>query len=140
MTILNLQHGLRGTRPTWLWLARLSAICFSTGLVAQHAPSAKARQGEAAQATTRQAMVANLRAHIHHVFVVYQENRSFDSYFGTFPGADNLATTEAQEHGFRQWDAIGKEWITPFLRNAADTRDADHSRDALLAKSDDGRM
>ena len=27
---------------------------------------------------------------IRHVIVVMQENRSFDSYFGTFPGADGI--------------------------------------------------
>ena len=27
---------------------------------------------------------------IRHVVVIMQENRSFDSYFGTFPGADGL--------------------------------------------------
>jgi phospholipase C len=85
-------------------------------------------------------LITNLRAHIHHVFVIYQENRSFDSYFGSFPGVDNLATSEARAHGFRQYDAIGKTWITPFLLNAADTRDADHSRAALIAKTDGGRM
>ena len=27
---------------------------------------------------------------IQHVVVIMQENRSFDSYFGTFPGADGI--------------------------------------------------
>jgi phospholipase C len=89
---------------------------------------------------SRDQLVANLRTHIHHVFVIYQENRSFDSYFGNFPGADNLATAEARAHGFRQWDSIGNTWISPFLLKAADTVDADHARDALLAKSDHGKM
>jgi phospholipase C len=30
------------------------------------------------------------RQHIKHVVVVMQENRSFDSYFGTYPGADGI--------------------------------------------------
>ncbi len=30
------------------------------------------------------------RGKIEHVFVIFQENRSFDHYFGTFPGADGL--------------------------------------------------
>ncbi len=85
-------------------------------------------------------LIRNLRAHVHHVFVIYQENRSFDSYFGSFPGADNLATAEARAHGFKQWDSIGNTWVTPFLLKAADTSDADHARDALLAKADGGRM
>lgn len=33
---------------------------------------------------------------IQHVIVVMQENRSFDSYFGTYPGADGLPATEGQ--------------------------------------------
>src|SRR6478752_712334 len=30
---------------------------------------------------------------IKHVIVIMQENRSFDSYFGTFPGADGIPMT-----------------------------------------------
>ena len=85
-------------------------------------------------------LIANLQAHIHHVFVIYQENRSFDSYFGSFPGADNLATAEARQHGFRQYDSIGHRWVTPFLLKAADSSDVTHSREALIAKSNHGRM
>ncbi len=120
----------------YLLVAGFVVFGLGTGASAQKTAAAKPKQ----ETKSRQEMIANLRAHIHHVFVIYQENRSFDSYFGTFPGADNLATAEARAHGFRQWDAIGKEWITPFLLNASDTLDADHSRDALFAKSDGGRM
>ena len=45
-------------------------------------------------------VIAALRARVKHVFVIYQENHSFDNYFGTYPGADNLASPEAQAHGF----------------------------------------
>ncbi|NNM93679.1 MAG: phosphoesterase [Candidatus Eremiobacteraeota bacterium] len=83
---------------------------------------------------------ALLRSRIKHVFVIYQENRSFDSYFGTFPGADNLASPSAQTHGFRQYDPIGRQWVTPFRITAADTADADHARPALITKADGGRM
>ena len=31
-----------------------------------------------------------IRQHIKYVFVLFQENRSFDFYFGTYPGADGL--------------------------------------------------
>lgn len=102
--------------------------------------AAAAVQGAAAGEESEAQFIANLRAHIRHVFVIYQENRSFDSYFGDFPGVDNLATAQARAHGFRQWDAIGHEWIVPFLLNASDTADADHSRPALIAKADHGRM
>jgi phospholipase C len=107
--------------------------------VTQHRSTAS-KSHSSAPALTHAQLAALLRHKIKHVFVIYQENRSFDSYFGSFPGADNLATAEARQHGFRQWDAIGKQWITPFLLKAADTLDADHSRKALIAKSDGGRM
>jgi len=45
----------------------------------------------AASASARPAFPAVLGIHkIQHVIVIMQENRSFDSYFGTFPGADGI--------------------------------------------------
>jgi phospholipase C len=34
-----------------------------------------------------------LRRRVKYVFILFQENRSFDSYFGTYPGANGLFTT-----------------------------------------------
>jgi phospholipase C len=36
---------------------------------------------------------ALLRQQIKYVFIIFQENRSFDSYFGTYPGANGLFET-----------------------------------------------
>ena len=83
-------------------------------------------------------LVAALRSHVHHVFVIYEENHSFDEYFGTYPGADNLATAAARAHGFRQYDPIGKRWVTPFLIHDPDIDSPGHSRAALLAKMHGG--
>ena len=49
--------------------------------------------GGATGACTPNLAAANLaaaRARIKHVVIINQENRSFDSYFGTFPGADGI--------------------------------------------------
>ena len=47
--------------------------------------------------------LALLRRHIKYVFVIYQENRSFDSYFGTWPGADGIySQPPARTPGFVQ--------------------------------------
>jgi phospholipase C len=44
-----------------------------------------------------------LRKHIKYVFVLFQENRSFDFYFGTYPGANGLFSQPAAETpGFTQ--------------------------------------
>ena len=111
----------------------LAGIGLLHGMKPPAHPPARRRSREAA-------FVRELRQHVRHVFVIYQENRSFDSYFGDFPGADNLATAEARAHGFRQWDPLGKMWVTPFLINESVTVDPGHSRPMLYAKSDHGRM
>lgn len=83
-------------------------------------------------------MIAALRQHVKHVFVIYQENHSFDNYFGTYPGAENLSTALARSHGFRQYDSIGKQWVTPFLMSDPDIESPSHSRTSLLSKMNGG--
>jgi phospholipase C len=39
---------------------------------------------------TAAAKLALIQAKIKYVFVIFQENRSFDGYFGTYPGANGL--------------------------------------------------
>jgi phospholipase C len=85
-------------------------------------------------------VAAALRTRIKHVFVIYQENHSFDNYFGTYPGADNLASAEAQAHGFRQYDTIGKRWVTPFRITDPATESPSQSRAVVAEKMDAGAM
>ncbi len=40
--------------------------------------------------TTSSATLAEAQAKIKHVVIIMQENRSFDTYFGTYPGADGI--------------------------------------------------
>ena len=88
--------------------------------------------------------IALVRQHVKYVFVLYQENRSFDSYFGTFPGAEGLYSQPADRTpGFYQTiiDTDGSpSRIQPFRIGpkdyAADTDDVDHSHALLAAKMD----
>ena len=81
---------------------------------------------------------------IKYVFVIYQENRSFDSYFGTFPGANGLFSQPAAlTPGFVQpiTNVDGSSGtISPFRigpsQFAADTDDLDHSHARIVAKMD----
>lgn len=91
--------------------------------------------------TPSQALIL-LRAHVKYVFVLYQENRSFDSYFGTFPGADGLFSQPAnQTPGFTQ-SLINTDGtattVHPFRigpkEYASDTDDVDHSHPRIVAK------
>src|SRR5579883_2620861 len=85
-----------------------------------------------------------IRRRIRYVFVIYQENRSFDSYFGTFPGADGLFSQPADRTpGFNQTitDTDGSpKTIQPFRigpkEYAADLGDVGHAHAELLAKMD----
>ena len=73
--------------------------------------------------------------------MIYQENHSVRQLLsGTYPGADNLATREAQSHGFRQYDPIGKTWVTPFRIDDADTESPQQSRPVVLRKMNGGAM
>jgi phospholipase C len=47
---------------------------------------------------------------INHVIFLVQENRSFDSYFGTFPGADGIPTNPDGSFDVCVPDASGKCW------------------------------
>ena len=115
-------------------MRRIISIICSLAIVTTFSPPALSAQN------TRSTLIANLRAHVKHVFVIYQENRSFDSYFGTFPGADNLSSPDAQTNGYRQYDPLGKQFVTPFRITDPDLADANHARPALETKMDGGAM
>src|ERR1035441_5107661 len=104
------------------------------------------------------ALVEQLRNKVKYVFVLYQENRSFDSYFGTFPGAEGLFShPAAQTLGFYQTlvntdgssntihpfrigpqdecpDSTVNLAPSPATFYAADTDDIDHSHPRTVAK------
>ena len=106
-------------------------------------------------------LVKHLREKVKYVFVLYQENRSFDSYFGTFPGAEGLFShPPGQTLGFTQYfldidektaipiqpfrigpfDTCPKSTVngklSPLTCYAADTEDVDHSHVRIVAKMD----
>jgi phospholipase C len=105
------------------------------------------------------ALAKLLRKKVKYVFVLYQENRSYDSYFGTFPGAEGLFShPSVKTPGFYQTlvDTDGSmTTIHPFRIGpgdkcpnstvngaattacyAADTDDIDHSHPRMVAKMD----
>ena len=111
---------------------------------------------------SQEALIELLRKKVKYVFVLYQENRSFDSYFGTFPGAEGLFSHPAnQTPGFTQGllntdgttttiqpFRIGPSEACPMSTAtvggvtsaapcyAADTDDIDHSHVRIVAKMD----
>jgi phospholipase C len=88
--------------------------------------------------------IALLRQHVKYVFVLFQENRSFDSYFGSFPGARGLfSQPPEQTPGFTQpiENTDGTmATIRPFRVGpelfSADLDDVDHGQARMAAKMD----
>ncbi len=86
--------------------------------------------------------LALVQRSVKYVFVIYQENRSFDSYFGTFPNAEGLySRVPARLPGFEQQliDTDGTmTTVKPFrigpAQFAADTDDIDHSHSSMVQK------
>ena len=83
-----------------------------------------------------------LRKKIKYVFVLYQENRSFDSYFGSYPGADGIFSRKPEETPGFQQPLINTDGTTgtiqPFRigpeQYAADTDDVDHSHPMIVCQ------
>src|SRR5260370_30850564 len=68
--------------------AALLAGCSSSGPAAARRPAA--RPARVAGGPSGTYVVPPGIHKIKHVIIVMQENRSFDSYFGTYPGADGI--------------------------------------------------
>ncbi|MCC2686686.1 MAG: Phosphoesterase family, partial [Paenibacillaceae bacterium] len=71
----------------------LLALLLLVGLLrfsgaAATAPTASAAATESAVTTASTAGAAN--SPVKHIFVVFQENRSFDNYFGVYPNAEGF--------------------------------------------------
>jgi phospholipase C len=76
---------------------------------------------------------------IKHVVVIMQENRSFDSYFGTFPGADGLPQ---QDGGFTVCvpDPHAGKCLRPYHDSNDKNAGGPHTETHALADIDGGKM
>jgi phospholipase C len=75
-------------RRSLIWLA-IGALLAAAGVGASSASSASSASPTAARASAANAAASGIHK-IKHVVVIMQENRSFDQYFGTFPGAEGI--------------------------------------------------
>jgi phospholipase C len=83
--------------------------------------------------------LAEARAHIRHVVIIMQENRSFDHYFGTFPGADGIPMLNGQPTVCLDDPATGK-CIKPYHDPRDINAGAAHTAQAAVAAINGGRM
>jgi phospholipase C len=71
---------------------------------------------------------------IRHVVIIMQENRSFDSYFGTYPGADGIPA------GVCVPDPVNGGCVAPFHDPSDVNYGGPHSLNNAVADIDSGRM
>ncbi len=71
---------------------------------------------------------------IKHVIVIMQENRSFDSYFGTFPGAAGLPPNACVP------DPLHGGCVKPFVDHKDSNSGGPHQNPNALADVDNGKM
>jgi phospholipase C len=71
---------------------------------------------------------------IQHVVVIMQENRSFDSYFGTYPGANGIPAGSCLP------DPLHGGCVAPFHDPNNENYGGPHGRSAFTADLDDGKM
>ncbi len=73
---------------------------------------------------------------IQHIIILYQENRSFDHYFGTYPGANGLNLSL----GLPVNNMPNSQTLSPFHLTNTTTPDIDHSHTTALSAYDNGTM
>jgi phospholipase C len=77
---------------------------------------------------------------IEHVVVIMQENRSFDSYFGTYPGANGIPMTNGQPSVCLPTSAAVNSCIAPFHNNKDVGIGGPHEAGAENGDVDGGKM
>ncbi len=83
-------------QPTAMLANGVSTDAVSVGPRSSAAVAAKTVSAAAEPNLSHAQKLALLRAKIKYVFVLFQENRSFDQHFGTFPGANGLFPAAGQ--------------------------------------------
>jgi phospholipase C len=79
------------------------------------------------------------RNKLKHIVIIMQENRSFDSYFGTYPGADGLPTSNGKFSVCVNDPATGN-CVYPFHDTADRNLGGPHDSNAAVADIDGGKM
>jgi phospholipase C len=76
---------------------------------------------------------------IRHVVIIMQENRSFDSYFGTFPGADGIPMRDGVPTVCAP-DPKTRRCVAPFHDPNDSNIGGPHTEDAAIGDIDGGKM
>jgi phospholipase C len=113
------------------------ALAAGGGLFAAMQAQGSPVHGLSAQEVHRAAELRASQAGIHkikHIVVIMQENRSFDSYFGTYPGADGIPA------GVCVPDPLHGGCQAPYVNHDNSNMGGPHKDSAFTADVDGGKM
>jgi phospholipase C len=83
--------------------------------------------------------LALARQHIQHIIIIMQENRSFDEYFGTYPGADGIPMHNGVPTVCVN-DPISGQCVPPYHNPVLSNIGGPHAAPAAVADIDGGKM
>jgi phospholipase C len=96
---------------------------------------ASTRPAAAVQGSTAPGGIHRIR----HVIVIQQENRSFDSYFGTFPGGDGIPMKHGEPTVCSPDPTSGK-CVAPYVDHADENGGGPHDAKSAIADVNGGKM
>ena len=105
-----------------------AAVALTVGLPA-HGTSLRRSESGPAQMANAQGIHK-----IKHVIVIMQENRSFDSYFGTYPGADGIPKHVCVP------DPRNGGCVRPYVDHADSNKGGPHQNPSSIADVNGGKM
>ena len=114
-----------------------TVLALGGGLFATLEAQGASVHGPSAQELHRAAELRASQVGIHkikHIIVIMQENRSFDSYFGTYPGADGIPA------GICIPDPLHGGCQAPYVNHDNSNRGGPHDQTAFTADVDGGKM
>jgi phospholipase C len=118
----------------------VAAACTASGSVVPSTASSSAGGGSSTSTATSSTEAKGIQKIDHFVFIV-QENRSFDHYFGTYPGAEGIPTKPDGSFATCVPDPYqGGRCVPPYVSTAIDPRGGPHAHKDSVADVDGGKM
>ena len=119
-------------------MSRVPVTRAATSIVCAAVVGALTTASGGSPAATHRAPVPGIRK-IRHVVVIMQENRSFDNYFGTYPGADGIPMKHAVPTVCLP-DVRPRPCVRPYPDHADVNTDSPHASAVARRDIDGGRM
>ncbi|MDP9240994.1 MAG: alkaline phosphatase family protein [Actinomycetota bacterium] len=123
---------------TRLRLLAIAALALAAVLVVNACDPASQDKPRAKPSAGAHTAKAGLKK-IEHIIVIMQENRSFDSYFGTYPGADGIPVKDGRPTVCAP-DPASRQCIAPFHDSANINGGGPHGKAEAVADINGGEM